>query len=490
MAMPSSTYWGGNLSEAVTNGSIPEWRLDDMVTRIVAAWYQMGQDSPDYPAPGIGMPVDLLAPHPIVNARNPASKPALLQGAIEGHVLVKNTNNALPLKKPQLIEIYGYDAIVPSQYGPLSANDPWPLGAEGINLELLYCEFEGNLGCGTVPQYVTNTMWSGGGSGATTPQYISAPFDAILEYSIQNDINLFWDFTDTNSTSSVDGATDACLVFINAFATEGFDRSGLHDDYSDALVENIAAQCANTIVVIHNAGIRLVDQWIENPNVTAVIIAHLPGQDSGRALVEILFGITSPSGKLPYTIAKNESDYGPLLAPDQPEGIFIDFPQSNFTEGLYIDYKRFDELNIEPRYEFGFGLTYTTFEYFGLNAQVLQSGEPQYPSGQIVPGGPTDLWDVVAKVTAQVQNTGSMAAAEVAQLYIGLPGNQPVKQLRGFDKVLIQPGQTVEFEFELRRKDLSVWDVVAQQWSLQRGTYTLYVGASSRNLPLTGTLSF
>lgn len=488
--MPNSPYWGGNLSEAVTNGSVPEWRLDDMVTRIMAAWYQMGQDSPDFPTPGIGMPANLLAPHPVVNARNPASKPFLFEGAIEGHVLVKNTNNALPLKKPELLSLYGYDAIVPSQYGPSSGLDPWSGGSEGINASMLVCAYTVGVGCGTVPQIALNTMWSGAGSGATTPPYISAPFDAILQYSIENDINLFWDFTNTNSTGSVDGATDACLVFINAFATEGFDRSGLHDDYSDALVENIAAQCANTIVVIHNAGIRLVDQWIENPNVTAVIMAHLPGQDSGRALVEILFGMVSPSGKLPYTVAKNESDYGPLLAPDLPEGIFVDFPQSNFTEGLYIDYKRFDELNIEPRYEFGFGLTYTTFEYSSLNAQVLQPGCSQYPSGQIVPGGPTDLWDVVAKVTAQVQNTGSVAAAEIAQLYIGLPGSQPAKQLRGFDKVMIQPGQTVQVEFDLRRKDLSAWDVVAQQWSLQRGTYQLYVGASSRNLPLTDMLSF
>jgi beta-glucosidase len=81
------------------------------------------------------------------------------------------------------------------------------------------------------------------------------------------------------------------------------------DDYSDALILNVAASCANTIVVIHNAGIRLVDQWIEHPNVTAVVFAHLPGQDSGRAVVQLLYGFESFSGKLPYTVAKNESDY-------------------------------------------------------------------------------------------------------------------------------------------------------------------------------------
>lgn len=491
MAMPNTLFWGHNLNEAVTNGSLPESRLDDMVTRIIAAWYQMGQDSPDYPSPGVGMPADILAPHQIVNARNPASKPTLFQGAVEGHVLVKNINNSLPLKQPQMLSIFGYDAMAPSTYDPSGNLNLWAIGEETVAPESLICALTTGSGCPPILAYAGATLWSGGGSGATTPPYVDAPFDALLQYSIKNDIALFWDFTTTGSTSAVDTATDACLVFINAFATEQFDRPGLRDDFSDALVENIAAQCASTIVVIHNAGIRLVDRWIENPNVTAVIFAHLPGQDSGRALVEILFGMQSPSGKLPYTVAKNESDYGPLLAPSLPEGIYADFPQSNFTEGVYIDYRRFDELGIEPRYEFGFGLSYTTFSYSDLQACVDQPGAPVYPQGEVIPGGPEDLFDIVVTVTAQVQNTGGVTGAEVAQLYVGIPGvSQPVRQLRGFDKVTLQSNQKAEVTFPLRRRDLSVWDVDAQQWALQRGTYQLYIGSSSRNLPLNGTLSF
>src|SRR6478735_5291479 len=102
---------------------------------------------------------------------------------------------------------------------------------------------------------------------------------------------------------------------------------------------------AQTIVSIHNAGIRLVDQWIDHPNVTAVLLAHLPGQDSGNSLVEIIYGNQSPSGRLPYTVAKNESDYGELLMPVTADNASNYYTSANFTEGVYIDYRRFDAFN-------------------------------------------------------------------------------------------------------------------------------------------------
>lgn len=490
MAMPNDEgFWGQNLSLAVSNGSVPEWRVDDVVTRIVATWYQMGQDS-GFPEPGVGLPADLLAPHTTLNARNPASKPTIFQGAVEGHVLVKNVNKALPLKKPQILSIYGYDAMPPPSYTPLTGFNLWAMDAVGLDPTEVICGFGTFTGCATLPPYQNYTLWSGGGSGGTTPSYVSSPYDALLQYSIENDIGLFWDFATLNSTSTVNAASDACLVFINAYAMEGFDRSSLRDDFSDALVQNIASQCSNTIVVVHSAGIRLVDQWVEHDNVTAVLLAHLPGQDSGRAMVDLLFGKQSPSGKLPYTLAKNESDYGQLLEPVAGDGDYIYFPQMDFTEGVNVDYRYFDKNDIEPRFEFGFGLSYTTFAYSDLRASTRGYSHSVYPSGKTIPGGPEDLYDVVATVQAKVKNTGSVTAAEVAQLYIGIPGsNQPVRQLRGFEKVTIKPGQTATVTFPLRRRDLSVWDVHAQKWALQRGKYQLYVGSSSRALPLKATLS-
>ncbi|KUJ23645.1 putative beta-glucosidase M [Mollisia scopiformis] len=488
VVMPESTYWGvngGNLTIAVNNGSLTEARVTDMATRLISAWYQMGQDV-DFPEKGIGMALDYSTPHTPIYARDPSSQTVLLNGALEGHVLVKNTNSALPLKSPKLLSIFGYDAVAPNKMDVPSPSDviaTWTFGFESL---LTYVPF---ISTTAPPQIAINgTIISGGGSGANAPAYISAPFDAIKEQAYLDGTSLFWDFYDNDP--AIDTSSDACLVFINAFATEGSDRIGLHDDYSDALIQNVAANCSNTIVTIHNAGVRLVDQWIDHPNITAVIFAHLPGQDSGRALVQLLYGYQSFSGKLPYTVAKNESDYVNAGEPILPEGEFQLFPQDNFTEGVYIDYRGFDQKNVTPRYEFGFGLTYTTFEYSELTIEKLAGVSTSYlpPPADVIEGGIASLWDVVAQVTATITNTGSVDAAEIAQLYVGIPGG-PVRQLRGFSKVDIPVGSNVTVEFDLLRRDLSEWGVTEQSWVLQSGSYPIYVGASSRDLPLVGTLT-
>jgi beta-glucosidase len=116
-------------------------------------------------------------------------------------------------------------------------------------------------------------------------------------------------------------------VFVNELAAEGWDRPSLADSYSDGLIQSVASQCNSTIVVIHNAGPRTVNEWFDNPNITAVIYGHLPGQDSGRALIEIMYGRQAPSGRLPYTVAKRDTDYGILLNPTYPKGVDL------FTQG-------------------------------------------------------------------------------------------------------------------------------------------------------------
>lgn len=317
------------------------------------------------------------------------------------------------------------------------------------------------------------------------------PFGALTARAKTDGTFLNWDFH--SSTPPVNPMSMACLVFINAMATEGWDRDGLHDDFSDGLVLHVASRCANTIVVLHTVGIRLVDQWIEHPNVTAVLIAHLPGQDLGEALVSILYGEVSPSGKLPYTIAKNESDYGPLgYEPCKPVDKKDRFPQCDYTEGVYIDYRHFDAKGIEPRFEFGFGLSYTTFAYNGPSTSATDlSPQPQRPIASITyDGGVSEsLWDVVIRVPITITNTGTVTGEEIAQLYVGIPHGAPKKQLRGFDKVKLAPGQQAEVVFALTRRDLSVWDVVSQRWVLQNGEYKIYVGASSRDIRWKGTFT-
>jgi beta-glucosidase len=203
--------------------------------------------------------------------------------------------------------------------------------------------------------------------------------------------------------------------------------------------------------------------------------------------VEVLYGRVSPSGKLPYTVARNESDYA-VLGPDLPEGKYKKFPQSEFEEGVFVDYRHFDKKGIEPRFEFGFGLGYTTFGYGNLVINKMNDSDfGEYPTGPVIDGGQEDLWDVLVEVSAEVKNMGGMDGAEVAQLYVGIPAEgAPVRQLRGFEKPFLNVSETTTVEFGLTRRDLSVWDVVAQRWRLVRGEYKIEVGGSSRDLPLVG----
>ncbi|KAF3017183.1 hypothetical protein E8E14_012126 [Neopestalotiopsis sp. 37M] len=464
LAMPDSVLWGQNLTNAVKNGSVTEDRVNDMSTRILASWFYMGQDNA-YPSPAVygsldkHEPIDVQGDHATLIKKIGAA----------GTVLVKNVNNTLPLQKPRFLYVTGYDAN--------HASSPWITAARyggGYDVNFGWNTFQG-------------TLVTGGGSGSSAPPYVVSPFQAIQERLAKDRGILRWDFDSVNPVAYVNA--DACLVFINAYASESFDRTTLTDEYSDQLVTNVAANCSNTIVVIHSAGIRTVDAWIENENVTAVLYAGLPGQESGNSLVSVLWGDESPSGKLPYTVAKKEEDYGSLL---NSTVSFDAFPQSNFTEGLYIDYRAFDKEGIEPRFEFGYGLSYTTFEYGALDVGLVTGANTAAlpnVSIPIVQGGHPELWETVALVTCTITNTGSMAASEVAQLYVGVPDDEtPVRQLRGFQRVPVRPGETLTVKFPLTRRDLSIWDVVSQQWRLQEGSYAIYVGASSRDLKLNGTL--
>lgn len=501
MAMSDSTYWeNGNLTLMVTNGSLAQSRLDDMATRILATWSKYAPDE----NPGSGIPVDLLAPHHFVDARDPASEEVILQAAVEGHVLVKNVDGALPLKKPKFLTLYGYDAITFAQNTPTPATasgfSKWPFGLDNTQVIPGFGGFNdsyfADLFLSSTPAdapapgvALNGTLISGGGSGSITPAYVDAPYDAIQRQARKDGTFLTWDFY--NQDPTVAGGSDACLVFVNELSAEGWDRPYLADPYSDTLIENVASQCNNTIVVIHNAGIRLVDRWIDNPNITAVMFAHLPGQDSGQALVEVLYGVQSPSGRLPYTVAKNETDYGSLLNPAIPDNTTEWHTQANFTEGVYIDYKYFLAQNITPRYPFGYGLSYTTFNYSSIQAETVSYNSTYTPSdgsSQTPQGGDAALWQTVAEVSCTITNTGSVAASEVAQLYIHIPGG-PEKVLRGFTKTYLKPGASSQVRFPLTRKDLSEWNVVSQSWELQKGEYGIFVGKSVLDIQLTTSIS-
>jgi beta-glucosidase len=316
-----------------------------------------------------------------------------------------------------------------------------------------------------------------------------APYDAIKTQAAADGTVLTTSTTDsTSSGASVASAAATAIVFINADSGEGYitvegnagDRNNLDPWHSgNALVQAVAAVNKKTIVVVHSVGPVILETILALPNVAAVVWAGIPGQESGNGLVDILYGSTSPSGKLPYTIAKAQADYGTSVVSGD----------DSYSEGLYIDYRHFDKAGIAPRYEFGFGMSYTSFAYSGL---VLSTISTVAGSSTIAPGGVSNLWDTVATVTAIITNSGSVTGAEVAQLYIGLPASapaSPLKQLRGFSKINLAAGASGTVTFKLRRKDLSYWDTGSQKWIMPSGTFNVYVGASSRDIRLTGTMS-
>lgn len=445
------------------------------------------------------MAANLWEPHEVVDARTKCARPTLFNGAVEGHVLVKNENNALPLDSDdmKLISLFGYSARAPNKNNPSPPEGffgNWDVGVQSANITEVNMGWFGNLAVSYSDIAINGTLIAGGGSAAPSWSLFSSPYDALVAQAYEDGTALFHDFESGNPR--VNPTSDACIVVGNVWATEGYDRPSLRDQFTDDLIINVANQCANTIVVFHNAGVRLVDSFIDHPNVTAVIFGHLPGQDSGKALVSLLYGQDNFSGRLPYTVARNESDYGHLEKPDlTPPGEpsrFQTYPQSDFIEGTFLDYRDFDARNVNPRYEFGFGLSYTSFGYDNLEISKAEDGDfDTYPSGPVVEGGQKDLWDELVVVQVDVTNEGDVDGKEVAQLYLGIPGDDdtPLRQLRGFEKPLIKAGETVQVEFALRRRDLSIWDVEAQKWRLQEGEYKVHVGRSSRDLPLEGSFS-
>ncbi|KAK5128716.1 hypothetical protein LTR85_000049 [Meristemomyces frigidus] len=598
-----NSLWGGELTKAVLNGSVPMERLSDMVLRVVAAWYQLGQDDEgrwpkvaDGGGPNFSSWTDDETGqlHPgspnseetaVVNKYVPVRQTEeggdhdelARRIAREGIVLVKNEDGILPLPRNATslanrghdgklrVGIFGEDAF-PDPDGPNACAD------RGCNI---------------------GTLAMGWGSGAVELPYLVSPAEALhANFDSQTVEVTEWKNNEVKHVDGTAAAQDLCIVFLNSDAGEGFiswggikgDRNDLYPQKGgDELVQNVAANCggrdanggplSDTIVVLHTVGPTILENWIELPGVKGVLIAHLPGQESGNALADIIFGDYSPSGKLPYTIAKAESDYGPdsgILR--MPNGIV---PQQNFTEGLYIDYRYFDKHNVTPRYEFGYGLGYTTFKLSSLfvhhgmavvgsedalnahhglepaprpqgvepprldpaipsakaalwpkgfrklkkyvypyidSISDIKKGKYRYPKGyehSHAPsqagggeGGNPDLYKEVVTVQASLANTGTVAGDCVVQMYISYPPNvtdannnvvdMPVKVLRDWEKIFIdtpEKGTRQQVKMTLSRKDLSYWDMDRQNWIMPEGDFTVHLGFSSRDLPVSTSFS-
>jgi beta-glucosidase len=259
--------------------------------------------------------------------------------------------------------------------------------------------------------------------------------------------------------------SDVAVVFAAEQMGEGQDKIALElpGDQND-LISAVAQANPRTVVVLHNSN-PVAMPWLDK--VAAVMEAFYPGQEAGSSIARLLFGDVSPSGKLAMTFPANQYQ--------GPGATFLEYPGDgmtvNFSEGVLVGYRWYDAKNQEPLFPFGYGLSYTTFRY--SNLQIEHDGGEH------------------ATVKVRVTNMGQREGAEVVQLYLGSPAaaEEPPKQLKGFEKVLLRPGEGKVVTMKLDTHSLATYNSESRAWKVYPGTYSVMVGGSSRDLPLKGTFT-
>jgi beta-glucosidase len=348
-----------------------------------------------------------------------------LQGAEEGTVLLKN-NGLLPLSASSLSSI----AVI------------------GV---------DGGAGTQTI----------GGGSATVTSPGTVWPLTGIQNRVAGTGVTVTYnDGTNQASAVSLAQGSSVAIVFASDnYGNEEHDTTTLNlPGNQDALISAVAAANPHTIVVLNDNSAILMP-WLNQ--VSGVFEGFYDGQQWGTAIAALVFGDVNPSGKLPMTF--------PASLTQVPASTAAQWPgtnsQVNYSEGLDVGYRWYDAQNVTPLFPFGYGLSYTSFSYSGLHVGALSNGQ--------------------ATVTATVTNTGSRAGTDVAQLYVGDPASagEPPHQLKGFQRVTLNPGASVTVTFTVSAYDLAHWDTASGTWLASAGSYQILVGDSSRSLPLSGPLT-
>jgi beta-glucosidase len=426
-------YFGDALKTAVQNGQVPASRLDDMVVRILRSMFANGL----FDHPAVPEPQGFEA---VVNT--PADATVARQVAEEGTVLLKNKDRVLPLDGTgKKIALIGQAA-----------------GAGGAEL-----------------------AYQGGGSShvplaGSVP--VVSPQQGITQRGAANaDTVIYADGTVVADAVAAAKASDVAIVYANDSETEGNDRPNLGLNYGtcglaacaqvpvsqDQLIEAVAQANPNTIVVLNTGGPVLMP-WLGE--VKGVVEAWYPGQEDGNAIASILFGDVNPSGKLPQTFPASENDL-PTQTTAQYPGTAVAGdtvgPHATYSEGLDVGYRWYDAQNITPLFPFGYGLSYTDFGYSNVSVTQTTNG---------------------ATVSFTLTNTGRRAGADVAQVYVDDPAvsGEPPKQLKGYQKVFLQPGQSSRVTIPLESRAFARWDTSSHAWVIDKGTYQVLVGSSSRDI--------
>jgi beta-glucosidase len=405
LEMPTGIYFTGALQSAVNGGQVPMSVIDDKLIRRFATMIRFG-----------------IFDNPPTNQTVPTQADGVIarQIAEDGMVLLKNDGAMLPLNASQLHTI----AVI----GP----------------------------------YASKAMTGGGGSSQVVPAYTVDPVPGIQNRVGASVSVTLADGSNIARAVSLAQGADVAIVMVGDSEAEGSDHPISLSGNQDQLVQAVAAANPHTVVVV-KSGSAVLMPWAGS--VAAILEAWYPGEEDGNAVAAVLFGDANPSGKLPLTFPVNVSDL-PANTPAQYPGVNN---VANYSEGVLVGYRYFDANHIQPLFEFGRGLSYTTFSYSNL-----------------VVGG-------TGSVDFDVTNSGGLAGAEAAQVYIGMPSSavpEPPQQLKGFQKVMLQPGQTGHVHLDLDQRAFSYWDVNSHSWLVASGTYRILVGSSSRDIRLQGQVIF
>jgi beta-glucosidase len=434
---PGEFFYGDKYKEAVKAGRIPMAELDDHVRRILRSMFAVGVV--DYPRER-----SVLNPFTgLETARK------IEEGSI---VLLKNSGSILPLDpaKVRSIAVIGAHSDVGMISGGGSAQVD-PPGGNAI-----------------MPP----------GQGATRWQehiwFPTSPLKAIQERAPEAKVT-YDPGTDPAAAAEAAKGKDVAIVFAYVWESEGMDLPNLSlTDNQDAIVAAVAAANPHTVVVLET-GSPVTMPWVDAP--AAILEAWYAGSDGANAVGNILFGSVNPSGKLANTFPKSVDDLphptlvkppsasdhfsGPVSPATEAKGL----PpfEVTYDEGVKVGYKWYDAEKKPVLFPFGFGLSYTTFDYSGLTVTPGQNVE----------------------VSFTIANTGSRSGSEIAEVYAALPANaeEPPKRLVGFTKLKLEPGEKRNVTIEVPMKYLSIFDVKKNDWSLLPGDYTIMVGGSSQDLP-------
>jgi beta-glucosidase len=432
--------------------------------------------------------MQLKANSAILNGYVPSMKPDLeahakvaREAAAEGMVLLKNENNTLPLNNTKTVALFGkigYYLIesgtgsgsVRSNKYAISVNEGLKACGFGIlpEMEKNYLDYiekikRENL----VPDYFNNPKMraDNGIVGNQAPPHFK---ERLVAFSGEQVISAL-------DIKKYEAKSDVAVITLGRSGGENYENGYLpispieHD-----LVKNVCgifhASGKKVVVVLNVGGVWETASWRDYPD--AILLAWQPGQEGGHAVADILSGKVNPSGKLP--------DSFPLKYEDVPSantfpGEPADNPINSFyKEGIYVGYRYYDSFDVPTAYEFGFGLSYTTFEYAGLN---LSSSE----------------FSDKLTVSVSVKNTGTVAGKEVVQLYLAAPQDEiekPAKELKGFAKTkLLHPGESQQLTFELDARLLASFRSGISAWVADKGDYEVMVGASSKDIRIKASFS-